>query len=51
MRVSEAEVCYDMGVAPPAEGAADLILVDGELRRLPAFDVALLEIRGVSVLA
>jgi hypothetical protein len=40
-----------MGVMPPEDGAADLILIDGELRRLPAFDVALLEVRGVAVLA
>jgi len=51
LRVCEGTVCYDMGVAPPVAGAADLILIDGELRRLPAFDVALLEIRGVAVLA
>jgi hypothetical protein len=51
LRVCDGTVCYDMGVAPPVAGAADLILIDGELRRLPAFDVALLEIRGVSVLA
>ena len=51
LRVSEGTVCYDMGVAPPLAGAADLILIDGELRRLPAFDVALLEIRRVAVLA
>ena len=31
---------YDIGVAPPVAGAADLILIDGELRRVPAFDVA-----------
>jgi hypothetical protein len=35
-------VIYDMGIAPPAEGVADLILVDGELRRVPATEVALL---------
>lgn len=51
LRVAGGCCTYDLGVAPPAEGAADLILIDGELRRLPAFDVALLQIRGVSVLA
>lgn len=47
LRVCDGVVCYDLGVAPPVTGAADLILVDGELRRLPAFDVALLPIAGV----
>jgi hypothetical protein len=35
-------VTYDLGVAGPAPGVADLILIDGELRWLPAADVALL---------
>jgi hypothetical protein len=51
LRVAGGRCTYDLGIAPPEPGAADLILIDGELRRLPAFDVALLEIRGVSVLA
>ena len=51
LRVVGGTVSYDLGVAPPMPGAADLILIDGELRRLPAFDVALLEIRRVAVLA
>ncbi|HSN26920.1 MAG TPA: metallophosphoesterase [Kofleriaceae bacterium] len=36
------EVTYDLGVAPALPGAAELILIDGELRRLPPFDVELL---------
>jgi hypothetical protein len=48
LRVTEDQVTYDLGVAPPEPGAADLILVDGELRRLPAFDVALLQIAKLS---
>lgn len=51
LRVAGASCTYDMGVLPALDGAADLILIDGELRRLPAFDVALLEVRGVAVLA
>jgi len=42
LRVTERALCYDLGVAAPAEGAADLILIDPELRRVPANDVALL---------
>ncbi|MDB4958770.1 MAG: hypothetical protein JWO36_6339 [Myxococcales bacterium] len=37
-------VVYDMGVAPPAANVSDLILIDGELRRLPASEVDLLPI-------
>lgn len=38
-------VTYDLGVAPPrddVDDVADLILIDGELRRVPAAEVALL---------
>ena len=42
LRVRGGDVIYDLGVAPPEPGAADLILVDGELRRVPAAEVALL---------
>lgn len=42
LRVGTHGITYDMGVAPPASDTADLILVDGELRRVPAIDVALL---------
>ena len=42
LRVAGCNVTYDMGIAPPAPDVADLILIDGELRRVPAVDVALL---------
>jgi hypothetical protein len=42
LRVEAGRVTYDLGVAPPADGVADLILIDGELRRVPAAEVALL---------
>jgi len=42
LRVEGEHVIYDMGIAPPAEDVADLILIDGELRRVPATEVALL---------
>jgi hypothetical protein len=42
LRVAGGTVTYDLGVAPPEDDAADLILIDGELRRLPAAEVALL---------
>ena len=32
LRASPVEIIYDLGVLPPADGVADLILVDGELR-------------------
>jgi hypothetical protein len=42
LRLARDTVTYDLGVAPPADDVADLILIDGELRRVPAADVALL---------
>ncbi|HEY5949035.1 MAG TPA: metallophosphoesterase [Kofleriaceae bacterium] len=43
LRVQGEQVVYDMGIAPPADdGVADLILIDGELRRVPATEVAML---------
>jgi hypothetical protein len=42
LRLAGATVTYDLGVAPPANDAADLILIDGEARRVPASEVALL---------
>lgn len=42
--VVDGEVSYDLGVSARRAGAADLILVDGELRRLPPEQVDLLEI-------
>jgi len=47
LRVQGEEVVYDLGIAPPAEGVADLILVDGELRRVPATEVALLPLAHI----
>jgi hypothetical protein len=45
----EDQVVYDLGVAPPdvVAGAASLVLVDGELRRVPAEEVALLSLGDV----
>jgi hypothetical protein len=40
-------VSYDLGVAPPADDVADLILIDGELRRVPAAEFALLPLAGL----
>lgn len=40
-------VTYDLGVASPAGGAADLILIDGELRRVPAAEFSLLPLAGL----
>jgi hypothetical protein len=48
LRCCAGTVTYDLGVAPPADNAADLILIDGELRRLPSADVALLPLAGVA---
>jgi len=47
LRVSRDQITYDLGVAPPAPDVADLILIDGELRRVPAVDVALLPLARV----
>lgn len=47
LRVQGDRVSYDMGIAPRAEDAADLILVDGELRRVPVADVGLLALARV----
>ena len=44
LRVLDDAITYDLGVLPPLEGAADLILVDGELRD-PANRAELLELR------
>jgi len=42
LRLAGGAVTYDLGVAAPVADAADLILIDGELRRVPAAEVALL---------
>lgn len=47
LRVVSGRVSYVLGVAPPADGAAELILVDGEMRRVDASDVALLPLARV----
>lgn len=47
LRCAAGQVTYDLGVAPPADGVAELILVDGEMRRVDARDVALLPLAGV----
>ncbi|HSR99373.1 MAG TPA: metallophosphoesterase [Kofleriaceae bacterium] len=48
LRCCGSTVTYDLGVAPPADNVADLILIDGELRRLPSADVALLPLARVA---
>ncbi|HEX5063316.1 MAG TPA: hypothetical protein VFV99_28260 [Kofleriaceae bacterium] len=47
LRVRGNDVVYDMGIAPRADTVADLILIDGELRRVPATEVALLQLARV----
>jgi hypothetical protein len=47
LRLAAADVTYDMGIAPPATDVADLILVDGEIRRVDAREVALLPLSHV----
>jgi hypothetical protein len=47
LRLSGQIVSYDLGVAEPAFGVADLILIDGELRRVRADEVALLPLAGL----
>lgn len=42
LRLAGQTVTYDLGVAAPASDVADLILIDGEARRVPAEEVALL---------
>ncbi|HEU4734077.1 MAG TPA: metallophosphoesterase [Kofleriaceae bacterium] len=44
LRLAGETVTYDLGVAPPAVEVADLILIDGEARRVPADEVALLSL-------
>ncbi|HMG57063.1 MAG TPA: metallophosphoesterase [Kofleriaceae bacterium] len=47
LRLAGTTVTYDLGVAEPASGVADLILIDGELRRVPADEVALLPLAAL----
>jgi hypothetical protein len=42
LRLAGDTVTYDLGVAAPANDVADLILIDGEARRVPAEEVDLL---------
>lgn len=44
LRWAGGTVTYDLGVAEPANDVADLILIDGELRRVPASEFALLSL-------
>jgi Calcineurin-like phosphoesterase len=48
LRLAGETVTYDLGVAAPADDVADLILIDGELRRVPADEVALLPLTGLA---
>lgn len=48
LRLSADGVTYDLGIAPPSDDVADMILIDGELRRVPAADVALLPLASVA---
>jgi len=44
LRVVDDKVTYDLGILPDAPDAADLYLIDGELRRVDADDYQLLEL-------
>ena len=48
LRVQGETVVYDMGIAPREDNVADLILIDGELRRVPAREVALLPLATIA---
>ncbi len=48
LRVVGDTVIYDVGLLAPSADAADLILIDGELRRVPATEVELLRVRAVA---
>lgn len=47
LRLAGQTVIYDLGVAAPADEVADLILIDGELRRVPSAECALLPLARV----
>jgi hypothetical protein len=47
LRFTAGGVTYDLGIAPPADGVADMILVDGEIRRVDSREVALLPLSHV----
>jgi Calcineurin-like phosphoesterase len=48
LRFAGQTVTYDLGVTAPAADAADLILIDGELRRVAPADYALLPLAHVA---
>jgi hypothetical protein len=48
LRLAGQTVTYDLGVAAPAADVADLILIDGELRRVPAAECGLLPLARVA---
>jgi len=48
LRFAGHTVTYDLGVTAPAADAADLILIDGELRRVPTDEYALLPLARVA---
>lgn len=48
LRVRDGEVSYDLGVTPAADGATDMILIDGEMSRVPPADYALLELERLA---
>lgn len=48
LRLANGTVTYDLGVPDPVDDVADLILIDGELRRVPASEVALLPLGRVA---
>lgn len=48
LRVSDKSIVYDLDVLAPAHGATDMICIDGELRRLPATEVALLRVDRIT---
>jgi hypothetical protein len=50
LRVENGQVTYDLGVAAPSEQrVAEVIMIDGELRRVAAEEFALLEVQSVEV--
>ena len=47
LRVRDGAVTYDVGAVPAVPGATDMLLIDGEMWRVPADEYALLELAGV----
>jgi hypothetical protein len=47
LRLAGQTVTYDLGIAAPAPGVSDLILIDGEIRRVPASEVELLPLAAL----